>query len=98
STTLRLADYQQFLATNTVSIAAFRAGQQAAFLGERERWRATGVSETPAAEPPPVQAAAQLPAGCVAVRAPVSGNVWQLRTAAGRKVSAGEELLVMESM
>jgi urea carboxylase len=32
------------------------------------------------------------------VRAPVSGNVWQLRTAAGRSVAAGEELLVMESM
>jgi urea carboxylase len=97
-TTLRLSDYRRFLTDNAESIAAFRARQQVAFREERERWRAAGVDEVPVAEPAPSPVAVELPAGCIAVRAPVSGNVWQLRTAAGRSVSAGEELLVMESM
>jgi urea carboxylase len=96
--TLRLGDYRHFLAQHADSIAAFRTRQQVAFREERERWKAAGVSEAPVAEPAPPPVAAELPAGCIAVRAPVSGNVWQLRTAAGRAVAAGEELLVMESM
>lgn len=97
-TTLRLSEYRDFLAGHADSIDRFRQQQQSAFRAERERWKAAGVSELPVAEAAPVRTAVELPAGCLAVRAPVSGNVWQLRTAAGRSVAAGEELLVMESM
>jgi urea carboxylase len=96
-TTLRLADYRQFIATHAWSIAEFRQRQQAAFAAERARWRAAGVAEAPIAEPP-APVVAELPAGCLAVRAPVSGSVWQMKVEAGQVVEAGQELLVMESM
>jgi urea carboxylase len=35
-------EYTRFLAANAASIAAFRAGQSAAFAAEKERWRASG--------------------------------------------------------
>jgi urea carboxylase len=40
--TLRLAEYQQFLAREAQSISAFRDHQQRAFNAERERWIASG--------------------------------------------------------
>ncbi|MFW8183244.1 hypothetical protein ACOID6_28385, partial [Klebsiella pneumoniae] len=40
--TLRLAEYQQFLAREAQSISAFRDHQQRAFNDERERWIASG--------------------------------------------------------
>lgn len=40
--TLRLAEYQQFLQREAVSIDAFRQHQQRAFNEERERWIASG--------------------------------------------------------
>jgi urea carboxylase len=41
-TTLRLAEYQQFLADEAQSIAANRTHQQQAFAAERDRWIASG--------------------------------------------------------
>jgi urea carboxylase len=40
--TLRLAEYQQFLTDEAEEIAAFRTHQQGAFNAERERWIASG--------------------------------------------------------
>ena len=50
------------------------------------------------AEPATAPAQTLLPDGCDAVSAPVSGNLWQLKVAAGQQVAAGEELLVLEAM
>jgi urea carboxylase len=41
-TTFRLADHLAFLDAEAEGIAAFRAGQQAAFAAERDRWRSSG--------------------------------------------------------
>jgi len=41
-TTLKLAEYQQFLADEAQGIEAFRTHQQGAFNAERERWIANG--------------------------------------------------------
>jgi urea carboxylase len=100
--TLRLRDYQQFLATNASSIAAFKAQQQAAFDAERERWREMGSDENPHSDAlaqllPPV-ASDPLPAGCIALSSPVTGSVWQINTQVDARVIAGTALIVVESM
>jgi len=40
----------------------------------------------------------QLPEGCEAVTAPVSGNLWQLKVSEGQHVAEGDELLILEAM
>ncbi|HWW20749.1 MAG TPA: urea carboxylase [Steroidobacteraceae bacterium] len=101
-TTLRLRDYQQFLAANAASIAAFKARQQAAFDAERERWRAMGrESDNPPEAPDPNASNAALeaiPEGCVAISSPVTGSVWQLKARVGERAAAGASLIVIESM
>ena len=57
-----------------------------------------GGDETPDAEAAPAPASAAISPGCIAVRAPVSGSIWQLNVAAGQSVAAGEELLVIEAI
>jgi urea carboxylase len=97
----RLSDYQRFLSDNDASIKDFKQGQQAAFEAERERWRAAGVSEAPdtgsAAEAHAHAAAAQAFDGEV-VASQVSGGVWSVLVAVGAEVTAGQALLVIESM
>jgi urea carboxylase len=39
-----------------------------------------------------------LPADCIAVSAPVTGSVWQLKTRVGAQATAGEPLLILEAM
>jgi urea carboxylase len=97
-TTLSLGGYRRFLAENAASIDAFRARQRAAFDAERARWRAQGITEAPPADPAPPPAPPALPEGCTAVRAPVSGSVWQLKVSPGQTVRIGEDLVVMEAM
>jgi urea carboxylase len=97
--TLRLSDYRRFLQDNAVSIAAFRQQQRAAFDAERERWQRAGHSEAIVAESSEADAAGvAVPAGCVAVCAPVTGSVWQVPLARGARVRVGEALVVLESM
>ena len=97
-TTLALADYQRFLQDNAASIAAFGNTQRAAFEAERARWREAGLSESPPQEAIVAPVAEELPPGTTAVRAPVAGNVWQIRVQPGTRVAAGEELVVLEAM
>jgi urea carboxylase len=107
-TTLRLRDYRQFLADNAASIAQFKARQQAAFEAERERWNDSSQAGTPATgmsrrTPAPGGAVGdaelvEVPAGCVAVSSPITGNVWQIAVDAGARVKAGDELMVVEAM
>ncbi|MES1172565.1 MAG: 5-oxoprolinase/urea amidolyase family protein, partial [Bacteroidota bacterium] len=103
--TFRLAAYHTFLATNQTSIDAFKRRQQTAFEAERERW---------ALLPPPPdgdaglgaaadgggagEAAVELGADDIAVRADVTSSVWQIAVAPGAEVAAGDSLLVLESM
>jgi urea carboxylase len=101
-TTLRLRDYQQFLAANAASIAAFKARQQAAFDAERERWHEMGSegdnhrdAVADAAQPGPSD---PVPAGCIAISSPVTGSVWQINTQVDASVVAGAALIVIESM
>ena len=101
NTTLQLGEQRRFLAENERSIAQFKARQQAAFEAERERWRQSGASvvesESTASASVAIEVA-DLPEGCTAVDAPVTGSVWQVSVAVGARVSAGDILVVVEAM
>ncbi|MDX1953136.1 MAG: urea carboxylase [Verrucomicrobiota bacterium] len=95
-----LRDYQAFLSSNVQSISAFQSQQRAAFSEERERWRAQG-QELAAADPaldeaPPVEI--EIPNGCEAVRAQLTGNVWKVLVNIGDHVAAGDAVVIVEAM
>jgi urea carboxylase len=95
-----LTEYRRFLAENSLSIAAQKARQQAAFESERARWEATGqigyAVDLPAAHEDEVPE--ELQPGCVAVVSPVSGSVWKISSTLGQAVKAGDTLVLVESM
>jgi urea carboxylase len=96
-THLDLGEYLKFLEAQGDSIGEFRKTQRAAFDAERDRWRAAGVTEAPIAEPARPETPA-LPEDCIAVTAPVSGSVWQMKVTAGQAVEQGDTLVIMEAM
>ena len=59
----RYSTYKTWLDENPSSIAAFKAGQQAAFEAERERWRAAGQDVVASAPPPPTRGRPRRPGG-----------------------------------
>jgi urea carboxylase len=103
TTVFRLADYRAFLGEHASSIDAFKHRQQAAFEAERERWMKSPASPEPSAaggEDPPevVESDVLLGVGETAVRADVAGSVWQITVQPGARLSAGDRLMVLESM
>lgn len=100
-TTFSLKQYNAFLQQNAASINAFKAKQQAAFEAERERWKIEGkteyVNETTLAEAG-TQSELDLPEGAQAVGAHVTGTVWKLLVKEGQRVTAGNPVVVVESM
>ncbi|MHB1145747.1 MAG: urea carboxylase [Thiobacillus sp.] len=100
-TTFSLREYNQFLADNNASIAAFKSQQQAAFDAERERWRASGqaeyASDLTVAEAAP-DSELDLPENGRAIASHVAGNVWKVEVEAGAAVKQGDPLVIVESM
>ncbi|WAS05184.1 urea carboxylase [Gloeomargaritales cyanobacterium VI4D9] len=99
--TFHLGDYQQFLQDHAASIQAFKTQQQNAFHAERERWVAAGEFDRPdteAATAPLEATEIPIPPGQVAVRAEVSGTVWQVVVTPQAVVHAGEKLMIIEAM
>lgn len=97
-TRFSLRDYNAFLAREADSIAAFKAGQQAAFEAERERWAAAGQDLLLTEEPGADVEDAPLGEGEHAVCSSVPGSLWQLLVSVGQQVSAGDTLAIIESM
>ncbi|MEW9294665.1 urea carboxylase [Enterobacter cloacae] len=98
-TTLKLAEYQQFLADEASEIEAFRAHQQAAFDAERERWAANGQAHFDSSEVLVTDGEdAPLAPGQAGIDSPVSGNLWQVNVEVGNTVREGDVLVVLESM
>jgi len=95
----RLSDYERFLRDEAASIESFKQTQQAAFEDERERWRVAGLSEAAqeAAAADDTAVAADDFDGEV-VGSQVSGGVWAVLVKAGDEVTAGQALVVVESM
>jgi urea carboxylase len=98
--TFRYADYARFLADNASGIAAFKTRQQAAFEAERADWKAKGLDTYTSDDGAPVVSSAddEVPAGCVGVSANVTGNVWKILVEEGDHVSAGQPVVILESM
>jgi urea carboxylase len=99
--TLRLREYESFLAANAESIQAFKSTQQAAFDAERQRWIESGQLGYSTASEPALAAdghESELPAGTHAIESHVPGSVWKLAVARGARVRRGDTLLVVESM
>ncbi|MFK3970219.1 urea carboxylase [Pseudomonas sp. NPDC087358] len=97
--TLNLADYQAFLATQAESIATFRNQQQGAFNAERERWIASGQATFDSDEAVAESTEqAPLQAGQTSVDSHITGNLWQVQVSVGQRVEAGEALVIVESM
>ncbi len=100
-TRFRLGDYHAFLNDNAASIAAFKAGQQASFEAERERWKAAGqdvvASDVLVAEAGP-DSELDLPENARPVASHVAGSVWKIEAQVGDTVTAGQTLVIVESM
>ncbi len=97
--TLKLAEYQQFLADEAEEIAAFRRQQQRAFAAERERWIASGQAHFDSSDAQVEEEEdAPLHIGQQGMESPVSGNLWQVNVKVGDEVREGDVLVVLESM
>jgi urea carboxylase len=96
----RYSTYKKWLDDNAPSIAEFKAGQQAAFEAERERWRAAGQDVVASVGPPVAESTPTVvvPAGCSAITSPIAGSVWKLATAVGARVRAGDPVVIVEAM
>ena len=97
----RLKDYHAFLESIRGESAAFKAGQQAAFEGERERWALAGADQfavNPDGDAPADTLVDAVPAGCCAVCSPLTASVWNIAVEAGQRVQAGQKLMVLEAM
>jgi urea carboxylase len=96
--TFRISDYNRFLEREQTEIAAFRAQQRAAFAEERERWQASGDGAYSAAMPElDIPLDDDLGKG-TRIEAHVPGSVWKVVASEGQRVSAGDPLVILESM
>ncbi|MEU2735360.1 5-oxoprolinase/urea amidolyase family protein [Streptomyces sp. NPDC007095] len=95
-----LAEYQDFLADHSASIAEFRARQGAAFSAERDAWEAAGEFDRADAASTPAAPAAEVtvPAGGRLIEAEFAASVWQLNVKPGDRVTTGQPLLALEAM
>ena len=95
-----LGEHRQFLASHAKEIAAFKTGQQRAFEAERRRWKETGldsfVSDGESASD--VRGEETWPQGTSPVYAPVTGTVWKIEVEPGQHITAGQALVIVESM
>lgn len=99
--TFSLQQYNQFLQQNSTSIQAFKARQQAAFEAERERWKLNGQAEyasDDSLEESDAQSELDMPEGACAIGSHITGTVWKLLVKEGQHVTAGDSLVVIESM
>jgi urea carboxylase len=98
-TTFSLTAYRKFLGENAKAIGVFKATQQASFEAERARWQESDragaiVNDAGTGDP----GDESLAVGHTAVQSPVPGAVWKIAVEQGKRVVAGDVLVVVESM
>lgn len=96
-----LKQYNNFLKEHAVSIDAFKTKQKAAYIAERERWKADGQENYTTSEPPEnncVPHNITIPTGTCVVNTHLTGIVWKLLVSEGQHVNTGDALAVLESM
>ncbi len=98
NTTFSYADYAKFLDANAADINAFKSRQQAAFEAERADWKEKGLDSFSVDDVAANIGGDDIPSGCSAVNAQVTGNVWKIQVEEGASVERGQVLVVVESM
>ena len=94
-----LAEHRRYLDANAKEIATFKTAQQRAFETERRRWKELGLdSYVVDADVPAAGADEAVPDGMRAIYAPVTGTVWKIEAEPGQHVSAGQAVVVIETM
>ncbi len=98
-TTFSLAAYRKFLSDNTEAIRAFKSTQQSAFEAERARWQDSDRTGAVLNDAGTADTGDDILApGHTAVQSPVPGAVWKIAVEQGKRVAAGDVLVVVESM
>ena len=100
-TIFSLRAYQAFLQQHADSIRVFKSRQQQAFEAERERWQREGVQQSndeDMLDYACTKSEINLPDGAHAVSSDVTGTVWRLLIEIRQTVSAGDPVIIIESM
>lgn len=98
-TEFSLSDYENWLAENKASIDMFIAKRENAFAEELQRWRDNGQFTFTAPETDKRNSTtSEIPTGTQQIETSVSGNVWKFEVQEGDMVSAGQTLMILESM
>ena len=94
-----LAEHRRYLDANAKEIGAFKTTQQRAFEAERLRWKELGLDSYVVDADVPAPASDDIvPDGMRAIYAPVTGTVWKIEVEPGQHVSAGQAVVVIETM
>jgi len=98
-TEFSLSDYENWLADNQDSIDRFIAMRETSFAEELQRWRDNGQFTFTAPEADKSNSpTSDVPEGTTQIESSVSGNVWKVEIQEGDMVSAGQTLMILESM
>ena len=99
-TRFSLAEYIAMLARDADDINAITKKRKIAFNKELDHWRSSGqfhyAIDNSSAEENKIEH--ELPENCQSVDSSIAGNVWQVLVEEGEQVTAGQALLVLESM
>jgi urea carboxylase len=98
-THFRLQDYRQFLQQHSAEIDVFEQQRQSAFAEELAQWKRDGqlTYQQDESAAPPLEDDA-MPEGITGIDSPVSGSVWKSLVTAGDEVTAGDAVMILESM
>lgn len=97
-TTFAIRDYRAFVEAHSDDIRATRATYVQAFAAERARWALSDQTASVAAAVDDAPELDHFPDGCSAIESTVPGCVWKIAVAEGQRVSAGQTVVVIESM
>ena len=97
-TVFSMKDYRAFLARNADEILQSKFRQQSAFDAERARWRAADQRASSEVAEAVTANDDAIPIGATVVESTVPGCVWKITVEPGAHVSAGEVVVIVESM
>lgn len=99
-TTFHLQDYQHFLHSIAEESVTFKTRQQTAFREERDRWALNAQDESAIADEPdlPPAPTVEIPAGCSALTAATTANVWQILVKPGDRITEATGVMILEAM
>ncbi|GAJ30581.1 urea carboxylase [Acidomonas methanolica] len=96
---LSLSEYEEFLTREAAEITSFRSMQMNAFEEERRYWIEAGLDCFESSDAPgDTGDEGPLAEGEVAVESNIAGNVWQVLVSPGERVTAGQAVVILESM